>query len=324
MEKKEDSKKRMEEGRKEYLQIGMTKKQVDEMKKRIEDAKREKNSRRGSHAVRNIAVAAAAAAAAFVALPNLSADVAYAMGGIPVVGGLVKVVTFRDYQYESERNNADVETPELVADVDGLADANGQEDANGKANANGQANADAGKQEQLKQTTEEINAEIQQITDKLVAEFEANVKEEGGYQDLSVSHEVVATTDDYFTLKLICYQAAGSGAEWDYFYTVDLNTGERLALEDLFVEGADYITPISENIKQQMRDRMAEDENVIYWVDSEDMPEGNFEEISKDASFYLNENGEIVICFNEGDVAPMYMGTDEFVIPNDVVADIRK
>ena len=42
------------------------------------------------------------------------------------------------------------------------------------------------------------------------------------------------------------------------------------------------------------------------------------------ASFYLNENGEVVICFNEGDVAPMSMGCVTFVIPNDVLADIRR
>ena len=43
-----------------------------------------------------------------------------------------------------------------------------------------------------------------------------------------------------------------------------------------------------------------------------------------DTSFYLNQNGEVVICFNEGDVAPMYMSCVEFVIPNEVLADIRK
>lgn len=31
-----------------------------------------------------------------------------------------------------------------------------------------------------------------------------------------------------------------------------------------------------------------------------------------------------MICFNEGDVAPMYRGCVEFVIPNEVLADVRK
>ena len=52
--------------------------------------------------------------------------------------------------------------------------------------------------------------------------------------------------------------------------------------------------------------------------------EWDFQSITDDTSFYLNQNGEVVICFNEGDVAPMYMGCVEFVILNEVLADIRK
>jgi hypothetical protein len=32
----------------------------------------------------------------------------------------------------------------------------------------------------------------------------------------------------------------------------------------------------------------------------------------------------VVISFNEGEVAPMYMGAVEFEIPVDVLSDIRK
>lgn len=141
---------------------------------------------------------------------------------------------------------------------------------------------------------------------------------------MQVKHKVLSTTKDYFTLKLICYQAAGSGAETDYYYTIDLKTGKRLALADLFVEGADYITPISENIKQQMREQMKKDENVIYWLDDPEVSEWNFEKITDQTSFYLNQDGKLVICFNEGDVGPMSMGCVQFVISNKVIADIRK
>ena len=145
----------------------------------------------------------------------------------------------------------------------------------------------------------------------------------GGYQDVVVKSEVLATTPDYFTLKLICYQGAGSGYQWNYFYTIDLKTGERLKLKDIFKEGADYITPISENIKLQMQERMDADENVYYWLNDE-IEEWNFKAITDETSFYLNEKGNVVIGFNEGDVAPMYMGTVEFEIPADVLDGIRK
>ena len=145
-----------------------------------------------------------------------------------------------------------------------------------------------------------------------------------GYQDITIKHEVINTTDDYFTLKLMCYQAAGSSYEMDYYYTIDLKTGERLALKDLFKEGSDYITPISENIKSQMRGQMDADENVSYWLDDTEVSEWNFTSINDDTSFYINADGNLVISFNEGDVAPMYMGVVEFTIPHDVITDILK
>ena len=56
------------------------------------------------------------------------------------------------------------------------------------------------------------------------------------------------------------------------------------------------------------------------------LPEKSFEEmgITEDTLFYLNEEEQLVISFNEGDVAPMYMGVVEFLIPEEVVKDILK
>lgn len=313
---------KMQELKQAYSEPEMSGEQLARMKERMEEAKMEKrnkkkeNQNKKNHAIRNAAAAAAAVAVVFVALPNTSESVAYAMSNIPVVGKLVEAVTFRDYKYESERNNADIEVPELAVNETALPGT--EQVAEGTEQA-----ADSEVQENLKKTTDEINAEIQKITDEIVAEFEENLKFEGGYQNVMVKHEVLSTTENYFTLKLICYQGSGSGAEWDYFYTIDLKTGERLALKDLFADGADYITPISENIKEQMQEQMDADENVYYWLNDE-IEEWNFQKITDETSFYLNEDGNIVISFNEGDVAPMYMGCVEFVIPSDVTEGIRK
>ena len=68
---------------------------------------------------------------------------------------------------------------------------------------------------------------------------------------------------------------------------------------------------------------MAADENVMYFLNDE-MDEFNFKSITDETAFYLNADGEIVISFNEGDVAPMYMGVVTFTIPEEVVEGIRK
>ncbi|MGN0160800.1 MAG: RsiV family protein [Lachnospiraceae bacterium] len=288
--------------KKEYQKPQMSKKQFNEMRKRMEAADMENKKERGKSKVIKYTAIAAAFIGAFIILPNTSANVAYAMGKIPVIGQLVEVVTIRDYQHESERNNADIEVPEIIPETQV---------------------ADPKVQEKLERTADEINEEIKSITDELITHFEKYMEDEQGYQDIVVKSEVLATTQDYFTLKLICYQGAGSGYQWNYYYTIDLNTGERLQLKDLFNEGADYITPISENIKDQMQEQMRADEMVYYWLDNE-IEEWNFKSITEETEFYVNEKGNVVIGFDEGEVAPMYMGTVEFEIPAEVLADIRK
>lgn len=289
--------------RKGYEKQQMTKEQVEQLYQTIREAKNMNQRKKNQGSIAKFAAAAAVVVVGiFIILPNTSGTIAHAMEQIPILGQLVKVVTFRDYEYEGERNMADIEVPEIKPE---------------------EQLENSTLQETIDRTAAEINAEIQAITDDLIAEFEKNLDEEMGYQDVVVKSEVLATTPDYFTLKLICYQGAGSGYQWNYFYTIDLNTGERLQLKDIFKEGADYITPISENIKLQMQERMDADENVYYWLNDE-IEEWNFKAITDETSFYLNEKDNVVIGFNEGDVAPMYMGTVEFEIPAEVLEGIRK
>ena len=68
-----------------------------------------------------IPAVAAAAVALLILLPNTGADIAYAMGNIPVIGKLFQAVTFRDYQYESERFDANVEVPQIVIEDKGFS-----------------------------------------------------------------------------------------------------------------------------------------------------------------------------------------------------------
>ncbi|KAI4452019.1 Anti-sigma-V factor RsiV [Eubacterium plexicaudatum ASF492] len=301
---RKESKDRLEEQlqrlKKEYHKPEMSKAQVEKLREKMNEACGEDGRQRRKAVVMKYTAAAAVFLAAFLILPNTSAAAANAMEQIPVLGRLIKAVTFRDYAYESERNMADIKVPELTL----------EEQA-------------AKEQTKLRQTTEEINEEIRSITNELVEEFKKNLDYEGGYQDVMTDSEVLAQTEDYFTLQLKCYQGAGSGYAWNYYYTIDLHTGERLSLKDIFNEGADYITPISESIKQQMKAQMEADEDVYYWLNDE-IEEWNFKSISDDTSFYLNEAGNVVIAFNEGDVAPMYMGALEFEIPANVLETIRK
>ncbi|MBR5316527.1 MAG: DUF3298 domain-containing protein [Lachnospiraceae bacterium] len=301
-----------------YLEVKMPEEQLDKLKLAIEKGKMD-NRREQRRILRTrVAASAAAVIAAFIILPNTSSSVAYAMERVPVLGNLVKLVTWRDYKYEDERHLADVEVGKLE-----LVKSDEENVALGSSFDEVEEAIDVAVEEKLNNSMEEINVQVEEITENLIAEFETHVQEEMGYHDLVVKSEVIADNDKYFTLKLLCFQAAGSGYEWNYFYTIDMTTGEQLQLKDLFKEEADYITVISEEIKKQMREQMEADENVFYWLE-EEMEEWNFKSITEETSFYLNEEGKLVISFNEAEVAPAYMGVVEFVIEEDVVKDILK
>ena len=139
-----------------------------------------------------------------------------------------------------------------------------------------------------------------------------------------MSQEVVTDNAQYYTVKLSVLETEASGYEHNQFYTIDKQTGNVVALADLFAEGSDYISVISENIKTQMREQMVADEDVIYFLDDEDMTEFNFQSITEQTNFYFNESGELVIAFDEYEVAPGYMGAPEFVIPQKVTAGLLK
>ena len=49
-----------------------------------------------------------------------------------------------------------------------------------------------------------------------------------------------------------------------------------------------------------------------------------FDKIAEDQNFYINDDGNIVICFDKYEVAAGAQGSPEFVIPEKVVADILK
>lgn len=263
--------------------------------------KRAKNPTKHS-AWKRASLAVAAVFALLILLPNTSATVAHAMGTVPGLGKLVSVITFRDYSYHDAYDSAEVHVGEI--------------------GVNENAKADKQVKQNAKQSAQEINAEVQKLTDQYVKEFQANLADEG-YQDMLVKSENVLTTDNYFTLKLIAYEGAGSGSEFDRYYTIDLRTGKRLKLQDLFRDGADYIAPVSKEIKRQMKAQMAADPDVMYWLDS-DVSAWNFKAIDADTEFYVNEKGRLVISFDEGKVAPMYMGVVTFEIPDRVIDGIRK
>lgn len=227
---------------------------------------------------------AAAALALFIAVPNVSPTAAAAMAEVPVLGAIVRVVTFRDYTYDDGYHSADVSVPELEG-------------------------GDA---------AQEVSDQVRTYTDWLIGQFQADCEAMGeGYKSLYVTSSVVTDSDTWFTLRVDADEIQASGYQFSRFYHIDKATDRLVTLKDLFREDADYVTALSGEVRRQMEEQMAEDPEVLYFPEE-------FTAIDPDQNFYWAADGSLVLVFDEYTIAPGSMGMPEFTIPADVYENLLK
>ncbi len=87
-----------------------------------------------------------------------------------------------------------------------------------------------------------------------------------------------------------------------------------LTLKDVLSE--EYTEIANTSIIRQMKVRAVEDSNVVYWgITDNDKPDfDGFTSVDKNTNFYLNEDGNPVVCFDKFEIAPGFMSAQEFVI----------
>ena len=292
----------MDEWKQAYESIPVPEELEFRVRSSIEQAKKAKKKENTitmklNKIVKTTAATAAAALLTITVLANSSASIAQAMEQVPVLGAITRVFTFRTYEEDTGNTMARVDVP------------------------------------QVEGGSEELNAAIEEYTNAIIAEYQEAAKAVQGYDEsgapsaetnhyaVDLSYKVVTDTDKLFALRFDQTVVMASGNQTVKIYTVDKTTGQIIGLKDLFQADSDYLGVISENIKTQMRERMAKDDSLIYWIDSE-MPELDFKSITDETAFFVNADGELTIVFNEGDAGPMFMGVCEFTVPTDVLADI--
>ena len=100
-----------------------------------------------------------------------------------------------------------------------------------------------------------------------------------------------------------------------YYYNLDLSQNRQLTLQDLL--GDNYVEIANESIIRQMKERDAADENAVYWGIGKAADDGmidGFQTVDENTSFYINADGNPVVCFEKYEVSPGYMGFQEFEI----------
>ena len=229
---------------------------------------------------------AAAALAIFVAVPNVSPTAAAAMENIPVLGTVVKVITFRNYVYDDDHSHADVAVPRL--------------EEQGSAAAS-------------------VNQDVQKYTDRLIEQFKADCADAGeGYAGLDVSYQVVSDTDSWFTLRVDAVETQASGYEFSKVYNIDKTTDQVVHLDGLFAPGSDWQTVLTDEVSRQMTEQMADPASGKDYFPEE------FKGVTADRNYYFDADGNLVLVFDEYEIAPGSMGAPEFTIAKSVYQQLLK
>ena len=234
----------------------------------------------------------AACCASFVLLVNASPAFASAVYQVPVLGDLARVVTVTEYSIADEERLIDVRLP-AVEDT-------GHSDLE-----------------------QRINTEIQTRIDAVLAEAQARAAETkaafvatGGDPDefmpviIDVDYEVKCRNDQYLSFVIFKTETKASAYTEFFCYNIDLETGTDLTLQDML--GPDYKEIANQVIREEIA-RRSQDPDSVYF-DGTDGIQG-FQSVTADQPFYINEAGNPVVVFEKYEIAPGYMGQQEFEIP---------
>ena len=298
-----------ENGKRTYEQIEIPGELQETVNRAVRSVDKKKSAaryrkRRMMRTVRNIGVAAAAVLLCMTVGVNTNEVLAKELGQLPVIGSLVRVLTITSYHEEDGDHDITVNVPEIEVEETQTA---------------GMSDADI---------EEAVNAQIQEIVDSHIAQakekfaeykeafFATGGTEEewgGRTMDINVDYDVKYQEGSVLSLVLTTSEVWVSAQELRYYYNIDVAQNRELTLKDLL--DGDYVNIANESIRQQMKERAAADENLVYWgvTETESGIDG-FVSVDEDTDFYINADGNPVVCFGEYEVAPGFMGIQEFEI----------
>ena len=231
---------------------------------------------------------------AFVLLINTNSSLASDIAEIPIIGDIAKIFTVKEIK---------------------------EEDATKLINAKIPALENTGNTDLEKRINYEIIIKINEILEEAegrAAEYKKAVIETGGTEEsyqpinIQIDYKVGYSSDDVVSFVILKSETLASAYTERYFYNIDIKTGKILNLRDVL--GNDYKEIIDETIYKEITERSKNPDNAYFTKE-----ENGFDGIENEyQNFYINENGNVVIVFEKYEIAPGYMGTQEFEIDKQI------
>ena len=269
----------------------------EELGRRVEAVlARETGRRRGRRWERALLPLAASGLLGFTAALNASPALAASLQEVPVLGALAQVLVFDQYRDANDERILTVTIPEIAN--------TGSDDLENRINQE--------IRQRISQVVEEAEVRARQYREAFLAT--GGTEEDAWAMEIRVDYEIKCQNGHYLSFLVWKSESQASVYYEQFLYNIDLETGQELSLRDLL--GPDYVRIASEQIRAQIQERTARGD-VFFGYGENETQEG-FREIGPDQSFYLNEDGHVVVVFDKYAIAPGYMGMPEFVIETPV------
>lgn len=285
--------KKLQELEKQYMKVPIPKELDFVVEKALKQGRKKKKNRTPQWVL-----GSAAAAMLFTAGLNVSPAMARTLSEIPVVGSVIKVLTWTEYEVAEDTYDANIKVPS----IENLEN-----------------------QDLANTLNEKYRAEGKTLYDEFIADVGDLKAQGGGHLGIDSGFEIKTDNEQILSIGRYVVNTVGSSSTVMEYDTIDKENEILITLPMLFKD-QHYIETISENIKEQMRTQIAEsNQDKVYWVkgaglaDEELMEE--FTTIKPDQQFYISDKGKLVISFDKYEVAPGYMGVVEFEIPTDVLKE---
>ena len=254
----------------------------------IQEGKARYRARRG-RTVRRWGATAACFAMLLAGL-NLSPTLAKAAAGVPVLGGLFRVLTVISYDASDGGINYAVSVPGLEADST-LAE---------RVNAAIQEKMDA-----------HLAKARQDWDDYREAFFATGGTEEewaGREMDVIVSYEIKSQSETRVSFVVTLGEGWVSSMEERYYYNLDFSEDRDLTLRDYL--GENWVETCNAAIERQIADSVDEEGFTLFFAPED----GGFTTVDETTGFYVREDGTVVVCFPEYSIAAGAAGIPEFPI----------
>lgn len=235
----------------------------------------------------------AAATLLFTASVNTSATLAKNLAEVPIIGPIVKVLTFKEYEMVKDNYTAAITVPQISGSSNEIQALNEQYAAEGKA------------------LYEQFKAEIEDM--------------EAGNMDVDSGYIIETDTDKLLSFGRYIQVTVVSSSTVMKYTTIDKQSETVITLPSLFKDNS-YKEMINTYIEDYLRNRMMETKgDEMYWIGGtpyHDETMGVFEGITDEQNFYITETGKLVMSFNDFEIAPGFMGIVTVEIPSELIQNV--